>query len=454
MPPEKNFTRVMTEPPRDPLHTARINCFLTLKDDKGPALRLDIANIEIIADGFSLPVAKKTLQFDSAVIGTSQLFLGGVALPPGRYFRLRFTVTKGEMRNSKGKYINITPEPLYVDVNISAGLNLDPEDSSTLLITWDVQNSLLDNSTLSPDFTAISPLRQMLVDLVFVACPDINTVFVVRPDKNWIVDSFGLKGGPTYLAIDPVSQQLLYVLTPRDGSIKVIELSTFRVVNFFSVPLNDNPIFMALSPDGESAYLLDDVNGYLSRIDMTTGQILARVLLSDQPIYAAYLKEQNQLAVSLSLSQKVLLLDPANLTVNGTIITGSAPRGMALLDNRLIIAEYGDNTVSIVDLANRGAQSRLAVGFGPHRLLETGNQVYVTNYLEGSLSVLEPGQLGVIQDIYGLGRPLEMTFDQSNFRLYVADEESGSLAVIDTNSNKLLGHITLGARPSGMDVIQ
>ncbi len=454
--PEEKFTTTgpMADLSRDAGQTARVNCFLTLRDDQGPAIRLEIDSIEVFADDLRLPIISAPLKIESAAIGTSQLFLGSVAAQPGRYQRLRFAVTKAEIKKADGKYGVIAAEPFSVDVALAPNLNLNPEDSKSLLITWDVQNSLQADDTLDLDLTAIIPLRQMPVDLVFAACPDIDTVFVVRTDKNWVVDSFGLKGGPTYLAIDPDNTQFLYVLLSRDRMVKVVELSTYRVVNFFPLPLNDEPTFMAFNPEGQSAYLLDERNGYLSRLDLTTGQIVARVLLGYRPKYVAYLGGQNLLVASLSLSQNVLLLNPLSLDVIGSISTGSEPQGVAILDNQLYIAEYRDNTVSIADLAGRGTQNRLTVGFGPRRLLETDDQIYVSNYEDGSLSVLAPGQLGVIQEIYGLGHPLEMVFDQNYHRLYVADEGKAALAVIDTNSNRVVGQISLGARPIGLDVIQ
>jgi len=47
-----------------------------------------------------------------------------------------------------------------------------------------------------------------------------------------------------------------------------------------------------------------------------------------------------------------------------------------------------------------------------------------------------------------------MVFFKFYFRLYVADEEKAALAVINTNSNRLVKYIFLGARPFDLDVIQ
>jgi len=443
------------EPEQVAQHGARLSGFLALKNSQGPALRLDIEGIEVLAEDLWLPLTREPLTADSAAIGTGQMFLGSVAVPPGHYRRLRMTVNRGEIQRTGGDYFVIAAEPFVVEMNLASGLNVEEGDSRTLLLTWDVEGSIQPDNRLQLAMTATLSLRQFLLNLVFVSCPDINTVFVVRADNNRVVDSFGVTGRPTNMAIDPdPSRQRLYVLAARDRMVKVVDLSSFRVVDFYPVPLNDEPTFMTISSDGDSAFLLDERSGYLSRMDLSTGRIVARVLIGYQPEFAAYLSEQNLLAVSLSLSQRVLLLDPLTLAAVKTITTGNSPDGLAVADSQLYIAENGGNTVSIYDLGNRKKQSRLTVGFGPRRLLDANNQIYVSNYLNGSLSVLVPGQLGVIQEIFGFGRPLEMAFVPFYRRIYVADEEASELAVIDVNSNQVLEHIALGAMPLGLAVIQ
>jgi len=441
----------------NPQYTARLSCFLTLKDNQGPAIRMEITGIEVFGNDLWLPLASRPLKIDSAEIATGQLFLGGRAVLPGNYNKLRLTITKGELQNADDKNVIIQPEPLQVEMNFPAGLNLDAEDSPSIHIIWDVQKSLKADNTFDPILNVIQPGRQLPVNLVFVSCPDIDTIFIVRADKNWVVDSFGLKGRPTYLAIDQdSSNQRLYVLTSRDRMVKVIDLSIYRVVNFFPVPLNNKPTFMTISPDGQYAFLLDENSGYLSRMDLTTGQSMARFHIGYRPQFAAYLEKQNLLAVSLSLSQKVLLLDPESLSVLKTISVGSNPSGMVVSENQLFIAEAGDNTVSVHDLDTGENLGRIYVGFGPRHMLQTNDQVFVSNYLDGSLSSFSPvtGEFGVAQEISGLGRPAEMAFDQFFNRLYVADDDRAGLSVIDINSSRLLGYISLGARAFGLDVIQ
>jgi YVTN family beta-propeller protein len=230
----------------------------------------------------------------------------------------------------------------------------------------------------------------------------------------------------------------------------VVDAETYRVVNFFSTPLNDVPTFMILDSAGRSAYLLDERSGYVSRMDLSSGRIIARVAVGYRPVYALYLPQQNLLAVSLHLSQTVVLLDPATLQMRGSLPSGSGPQGLAVSDNLLYVAEQGDNSVAIFDLGSRARHERISVGYGPQRILVTQNQIYVAQEADASIAVLAPGQLGVLREITGMGLPQEMVYRPLLRKLYVADHSGGGIAVIDVNTNRQVGYIELGARPQGL----
>jgi len=447
-------TGMMAEPARESIHTARLSLFLNLSKFDVSGIRLEIANLEILVDGAWLPVAAGSRELDSKKIADTQLFLGGRAVPPGICQGLRFTVTKGSVLRDTGKYESVSLEPFAVNLELPSPLSLAPNDSRSLFLAWDVQDTL-DREGLRPVMTIAPQIKQILADLVYAACPDIDTIFVIRSDKNWVADSFGVKGRPTYLAMDPdPDRRRLFVLARGESAIKVVELSSQRVIDSFHLSLTDIPDFMTISSDGRWAYVLEERGGYLSRIDLISGGIAARVRIGQRPQYASYLAEQQLLAVSSTLSQKVLLLHPLELSEVRTILVGNAPQGLVVAGNQLYVAETGEHTVSVFDLATNRSRIRLDVGFGPRRLLDTGSSIYVSNYESGSLSVLLPEMPGVVREVHGLGRPLEMIFDQDRRLIYVGEEQAAGLAVIDSVSNELVGRIPLGARPSGLAILQ
>lgn len=437
-----------------PEHTARVNLFLNLEEKQGPAMQLDLSGIEILAGDLWLPVASQPMTLDSEKIGSAQLFLGGLAVSPGRFERIRMSFARGILPQADGKPAVLFGEPLQLELALDRPLSLEEGDSKTILFTWDVNGSLPEGGSSSPRFWVSQALRQLPVNMVFVACPEINTIFSIRTDKNWVVDSFGLQGRPSYLAVEPsLALQRLFVLAPQEKRLKVVDLSSQRVVESFPT-LNDDATFMTISGDGRSVFLLYERSGYLSRMNLQTGQIEARVMLGARPKFMRFLDQQNLLAVSLSFSRQVVLLDPINLTILRTVSTGSNPEGLLVLEDHLYVAESGESSVSATDLQNISDQDRLMVGLTPRRLVVADNQIFVGNYGDGSLSVLLPGQLGAVQEIYGLGQPLEMVFDPFYRQLYISDEGEGGIAVLDIDSNQLLGYISLGAKPLGLAVIQ
>ena len=435
--------------------TARLSLFLNLKTPNGPSILYEIDSLEVLVDHAWMPLVVEPPVLDSEKIGAGQLYLGGQWVVPGTYEGLKFSVTQSSVRRGKENYEVVSSTPYVVELKLPSPRQLAKDESLSLFLTWDVERSLENSDNLSPVMTISPPFRQILTNLVYVACPEIDTIFVIRCDKNWVTDSFGITGQPTYIALDPMpAKQILYVLASRESRIKVVELSSQRLIDSFTIPLVNNPAFMTISPDGQSAYVLDENTNYLSRLDLTTGTLTGRVRLGYQPHYATYLVGRDLLAVSSVISQNISFHDPLDLTLVASVPTSDSPDGMVVTDNLLYIAESGANTVSIMDIPSFTIQARISVGFTPRRLLTIGRQIYVSNYNNGSVSVIYPGQLGVGREITGLNKPLEMIYNDSFRWIYVGDEQKKGLATIDFATNQLSGYITLGTKPLGMAVIQ
>jgi YVTN family beta-propeller protein len=446
---------VAAEPARDSGDTVRLSLFLNLKDPNGPGVRLEVAALEVLADQTWLPVTDGPLTLDSEKISETQIFLGGRWVPPGRYERVRFTVTQKLILGGNGKYDSVVIDPYSIELTLPSFLILEKDDSQSLFLTWDTQGALENIDSLGQEIRISLPVRQLFVDLVYAACPDINTIFVIRSDKNWVADSFGIKGQPTYLALDPdPAVKHLYVLAARESRIKIVELDSQRVIESFPISFIQDPVFMTISPDGQNAYVLDEAGSYVNRLDLATGRLQARVRLGYQPQYATYLADRDELAVSSVISQTVSFHDPLDLSEVRHVGTGDSPDGLLASNNQLYIAESGADSVSIYDLSTKTITSRITVGFSPRRLLDSGNLIYVSNYDGGSLSVIYSGQLGVGLEIHGLGRPLEMVFDQTHHWIYVGDEQNAGLAIIDSTINQLKGYVELGSPPLGLAIIE
>lgn len=441
--------------PRSEDRGAKLSVFLNLKEASGPGVWWRLASLEVLSGDVWSPLLSEPLDIDASRIGPGQIFLCRLSIPPGLYEGLRFTLEKAALQR-EGRKVFLALESPVTEVPFSSPVRLVQGDSQSLFITWDVEASLKGTAILAPALTVAPQSVPLIADLAYVACPEIETVYIVRTDRNWVSGSLGMSGRPTYLGVDR-DRNRLYVLASEESVIKVVELSNNRLVDLIRIPMTQEPSFMTLSPDGLSAYILEERGNYIIRMDLLTGTMRERVRLGERPSYALYLDrpDNDRLAVSSGLSQAVFLLDVNSLLpIEESVSVASSPRGLLFLNDRLYIAESTSNTVSVYDLATRQVRERLHVGFSPTRLLLSGNQIYVANSRGGSVSIILPGQLSVLKNIPVGSGPLEMASSQSRKWLYVGVQGSEGLTVIDLTSNRVIGHIALGAVPLGIAVIQ
>lgn len=434
----------------------RLSLFLNLKEARGPDLEMRIREIELLSDSGSWqPLTAGVVTVRSGTIGDGQVFVARSSLAPGYYLRLRVTLASASLRQAMDEQIPLVPETSVVEVGIPAPLYIGKGDSRSLFLSWDVQASLVERTGFTPVFQLAPRLKNLIADVAYVACPDIDTVFMIRTDKNRVLDSLGVAGGPTYLFRAPyVPAENLYALTPEDLGVKRIAAAANRVVETYRLSMSGKPTHMALGPAGRRAYLIDRKRGNILRMDLQSGNVDLRARLGYGPVYILYMKKWNLLAVSFSLSQTVVLVDPEQLSPVRTISTSVRPEGLAVWKDRLLyIAESGSNTVLQYDLVQGRIVRRIPVGFSPRRILALDNMIYVTDYGSKSISMLRPGQLGVTRAISLSGRPLELVDVPNRKLIYVGNEDHQSITIIDPVTMKSLGSIQLGARPAGIAVM-
>ncbi|MBN8886712.1 MAG: Ig-like domain repeat protein [Rudaea sp.] len=110
------------------------------------------------------------------------------------------------------------------------------------------------------------------------------------------------------------------------------------------------------------------------------------------------------------------------------------------------IANFGDNTVSVVDLSSFAVTNTIAVGAGPQSVAihPSRPRVYVSNYNDGTVSVIDT-QLNTVVDTISLTalsiHPWSVVVDPSGGHLYVGLDGGPSanpqplVATIDTTTN-------------------
>ena len=425
-----------------------VSFFLNLKRPINSGLVLSLSKIEIQLNGEweQLEGVVDTLDADS--IGPGQLFITRQSIPPVSCKSIRLTF---QQATHHGQPLQLTPS--VIEMPFMETLQLQKGDSKTFFITWDLEKQLQDPTDISSAFFAEPQSITLTTDLAYVSCPDINTLYILRTDKNWVYGSIGIKGRPSHMTSDFANDRL-YVLSEEDATIKVIEISTNTVLDTIPIPLGIEPIHMTVLIDDQKAYLLDGSRQQIAVMDLNTGMLTNNAQLNFRPYYATYISSLDQLAISSTGSHKVYILDPTTLATIDTIAVGRSPRGLFVNGGYLYIAESGDNTVSMYNLNSSQVENKIKVGRMPVRFAANANHIFISNYRSGALSVLPAGKSYLFKNIRVQGKPFEMATSDNRRWLYVGDDERGRIQVVDLTSKRLAGSIDLGTIPHEIEILQ
>jgi YVTN family beta-propeller protein len=269
--------------------------------------------------------------------------------------------------------------------------------------------------------------------------------------RSWSL-ALGLLLAPTATWGQPYA----YVVGAAAEAVGVVDLQSHAVIA--TLPLSGTPsgavlasgrrLFVAQSRLGLVA-ALDVVSGTTTAISV--GMAPAGMALVGLPSAVPTGQKQPRVVVANAGSDTVSVIDPAAATVVATIPVGDAPLEVAGAGARAYVANWGGGTVSVVDVAAEAVVGTVPVGRLPAGLaLDTAaRRLYVANFFEDTVSVIDTGSLTVVATI-SVGRsPRGLALDPAAGRLYVAGFESARIDVIDTATQAVvLQGPTGGANPT------
>jgi len=158
--------------------------------------------------------------------------------------------------------------------------------------------------------------------------------------------------------------------------------------------------------------------------------------------------------VSSEKDHALTLIDPATLTVQGTLATCKRPRHMQRSPDgkQLLVACGESNAADVIDLATRKSVGRIALGDDPEAfdIAPDGKTLFVTNEDEGVLSFVDIASGKVMRKVPVGKEPEGVKVSADGKTVYVTSEVASLVHVIDIASAKVTKNIKVGKRPRRM----
>ncbi len=184
-----------------------------------------------------------------------------------------------------------------------------------------------------------------------------------------------------------------YITNFGDNTVSVIDTATNTVKA--TAYVGDNPIGVAVSPDGTKAYVTNYISNSVSVIDTTTNKVTAKVRIGKYPCAVAVSPDGTKVYVTRDAyeDESVSVIDTSTNTVTATVPVGSEPYGVAVTPDgtKVYVSNTLDNTVSVIDVATNMVTVTIPIVNGPQGIAvnPAGTKVYVTNQDSDTVSVID-----------------------------------------------------------------
>ncbi|MFT3863782.1 MAG: PKD domain-containing protein [Solirubrobacterales bacterium] len=283
----------------------------------------------------------------------------------------------------------------------------------------------------------------------------------MRPARRAVPLLIGLCAGAS-LSLAAVAPTALarqaFVANLGAHTVTPIDLATNQVGA--PIQVGADPDSVAISPDGRTAYVSNEIDGTVSVIETATDRVIgAPIAAGSNPAEVALTPNGATLYVTDELSNRVTVIDTATREPIGSIKVGSFPNGIAVAPDGLsaLVSNAGADTVSVIDtLANTVAPAPIAVGDEPLGIAFTpdGKKAFVADGNGKSVTVIDARTDTVEGAAIKVGKePGAIAVTTEGSRAYVANDESNSVSVIDTATNQVVGTaVKVGAAPTGIAI--
>jgi YVTN family beta-propeller protein len=288
-----------------------------------------------------------------------------------------------------------------------------------------------------------------------------TTVSVIDTATNQLVGGpIPVGGRPIEIAMTPDGSRA-YVANQDSGNVWVINAQTNTPIGPIPLGVGTLPTGVAITPDGSRAYVANAGSNSVSVINTQTNAVVGTIPVVNGASWIAITPDGSRAYVANAFISGglVSVINTQTNTVTGAPIpVGISPNGISITPDgsRAYVVNQNSNSVSVINTeTNTVLGSIPGVNF-PQAIAITpdGSRGYVARGAPTyGVSVIDALTNAVVGSPIAVGdspRGIAITPDGS--RAYVANGGSGSVSVINTATNAVMGSVPAGVNPFGIEI--
>jgi len=409
------------------------------------AHRIDFSITEISAvrhDGGVVPLQQFLTDLKADELLTVQKRLASAPLPPGLYEGISLRIGTASLEGEQGTAELLVPdEPLFIEKEFT----VSRRRASTLFLSLAPAKLLGGGFRFTPLFSLAEPRRQLESLLGFATSSESNVVSVFDKVTMEVVDTIATGSGPKGAVLDQ-ARGWVYVAVAADAAIEAIEVDTRETLRRARLHSGDEPVEIALSPDGETLVSANYGSSTVSVVETRSLQEVGRVRLPAQPTSVVMGESGRRAYVLHALSNAISVIDLKRLEITATRSFEESPvRGAINEDgDRLYVITRNSPNLLVIDPASLTLIERILVGTGAASIkidYKTG-LIYVGKR-DGDIDVIDPSSLMSIDAFVTRSNVVFLSIDDEENALFVVLPGRRQVRKLNLTSKRLEGTVEI-----------
>ena len=392
-------------------------------------------------DGHKIPLFLSFNEINgSELLGRQKLLATGI-LPPGAYTGLSIKADKAFVQSEEGEVALLVPEEPVIAAKL---FRVNRQQAITLFLSLNVSGIISGGISFTPDFSLASS-GGILINLTgYVSNSASNLISVFNKKTMEVVNVIATGTGPRGMVLDQ-NRTRGYVAISGDDTVEIYDLFNGTVIGRVKLNFGDNPMELALTPDGRTLVSVNYGSNTVSMIDAISQIELRRIRVGEKPTSAVVDPSGFRAYIMNSRSNTVSVVDLTQRTLTATIsVEGSPIRGaFNRAGNRLYVVSSNSPNLSAIDPTSLRVTDKIFIGTGgvSIRVSRLTGLIFVGKSFGGEIAVVDPSALMFIDSIRVGGNAAYMNIDRQENTLFVVLPERKLVQKINLTSKKIMAEI-------------
>ncbi|TFG89942.1 MAG: hypothetical protein E4H16_02725 [Candidatus Atribacteria bacterium] len=406
-------------------------------------IRFEIAGIFAVRDdGLPIPLSLSINEIKGSDLTQLQKRLATGWLPEGLYTGISIKVEKAFLPGEEGEFSLLVPEE---PVAVEHLFKVTRKNAQTLFLSFNPKGAIAaDGVRFTPGFSLAPSLKGLINFTGYVSNSDSNSITVFNKKTMQVIDTISTGRKPKGMVLDKRRGQA-FVAVSEDDAVEVIDVLYGKIVDRIKLRFRDEPIDLALTPDGRTLVSVNHGSNTVSIIDAISRFEITRINVGKGPVSAVVDPRGLRAYIMDSLSNTVSVVDLFQKVFSASIGIEGAPLRGAFNRNgdRLYVISPDSPNLTVIDPSSLTVTQKVFIGTGAVSIkVNTRTDLILAGKKAGGeISVIDPFSLMSIDSITVMNNAAFMTIDDDENSLFVVFPDGKILQKINLTSKKVVAEI-------------